>query len=104
MPAVFVQSIYSIMILRIPILSALALLTFALFSPLVRGDDMAVAGQLQSLGELKKLPKLAKLSFYETDLAAGDVDKLREELKAVAIGWKPLTDEQRRKFEMYLPK
>ncbi len=57
---------------------------------------------LEALRALKSLPKLKKLELFETDLPAADVETLRTELKGVTIDWQPLTEEQRKKFDMYL--
>ena len=57
---------------------------------------------VDALLALKSLPKLSKLSLYETDLTVADVERLRSEMKNVKIEFEPLTEEQKRKFEMYL--
>jgi hypothetical protein len=57
---------------------------------------------LAALRGLKALPKLQTLTLYETDLPAADVETLRAELPGVKIDYAPLTDEQRKKFDMYL--
>ena len=57
---------------------------------------------VDALLALKSLPKLARLSLYETDLTAPDVERLRSEMKNVKIDFEPLTGEQKKKFEMYL--
>lgn len=53
---------------------------------------------------LPSLPQLQRLTLFETDLTAEDVEKLRAALPSVKIEWQPLTDEQRKKFEQYLRK
>jgi hypothetical protein len=55
-----------------------------------------------ALAGLKPLPHLKKLSFSECDLAPADVEQLRKDLPAASIDYKPLTEEQRKKFETYL--
>lgn len=57
---------------------------------------------VEALQALKGLPKLKTLSLYETDLTEPEVDKVRAALPGVKIDWQPLTEEQRKKFEMYL--
>jgi hypothetical protein len=57
---------------------------------------------LAALRELKKLPKLKQLHISECDIASVEVDALRGELPNVNIDFQPLTDEQRKKLEMYL--
>ena len=59
---------------------------------------------VKALAQLKDLPKLKRLSFFETDLMDADVETLRNTLKGVAIDSQPLTDDQRKKFEMFLKK
>jgi len=57
---------------------------------------------LAGLRSLKALPKLRQLTIYETDIAPADVDTLRAEWPGVKIDFEPLTDEQRKKLDMYL--
>jgi len=57
---------------------------------------------VEALARLKVLPRLKQLTLFETDLAAAEVDKLRDALRGVSIDWQPLTAEQRKKFDMYL--
>jgi hypothetical protein len=57
---------------------------------------------LAALRGLKALPKLKLLTLHETDLPAADVEALQAELPGVKIVHQPLTDEQRKKLEMYL--
>ncbi len=57
---------------------------------------------VEALGKLKDLPDLKTLSFFETDLSNADVAALRGLLTDVKIDSEPLTEEQRKKFEMYL--
>jgi hypothetical protein len=57
---------------------------------------------LPALKGLKALPKLKKLIIYETDIAAADIDALKAELKDVQVEFQPLTDEQRKKLDVYL--
>ena len=54
---------------------------------------------LAALLRLKELPRLKKLELRRIDISAADVEALRTLLPAVAIDWKPLTDEERSKFE-----
>ncbi len=55
-----------------------------------------------ALQQLKSLPKLKQITFYETDLTQSEVDRLREDFKGVKIDFQPLTEEQRKKFDAYL--
>ena len=55
-----------------------------------------------ALAGLKALPHLKKLAFSECDLTQADVEQLRKDLPKVTIDYKPLTDEQRTKFEKFL--
>jgi hypothetical protein len=57
---------------------------------------------LEALRALKSMPRLKQLTIYESDIAAADVEKLRAALPGVQIDFQPLTDEQRKKLEMYL--
>ncbi len=57
---------------------------------------------VEALAKLKDLPRLKQLTLFETDIAAAEVDRLRDALKGVSLDWQPLTAEQRKKFEMYL--
>lgn len=57
---------------------------------------------LAGLRQLKTLPRLKQLRVYESDISPADIDTLRAELPAVKLDFEPLTDEQRKKFELYL--
>ena len=57
---------------------------------------------VEALRKLSTLPNLKKLTLYETDLSAEDAAAIRAALPNVAVDWQPLTDEQRKKLEMYL--
>jgi hypothetical protein len=57
---------------------------------------------LAGLRQLKPLPHLKQLRVYESDIPSADIDILRTELPAVKLDFEPLTDEQRKKFELYL--
>ena len=59
---------------------------------------------LASLQRLKKLPRLKKLELRRIDISATDAEALRASLPAVAIDWKPLTDDERTKLEEFLKK
>ena len=54
------------------------------------------------LSTLKALPALKKLTLLRTDLAAADLAKLRADLPAVTIDWKPLTDPERKALDGFL--
>lgn len=54
------------------------------------------------LAVLKDLPALKKLDLYQTDLPEADVELVRKELPGITVGFKPLTDEQRKSLENYL--
>ena len=51
------------------------------------------------LAQLKALPNLKKLTFPHADISEADIAKLRADLPKVAIDWKPLTEEERKKLE-----
>ena len=51
------------------------------------------------LAKLKALPNLKRLALLHTDIAEADVAKLRADLPGLAIEFKPLTDEERKKLE-----
>jgi hypothetical protein len=55
-----------------------------------------------ALSDLKALPHLKKLLIYESEIGPEAVEQLRKTLTGVTIEVKPLTDEQRKKLEMYL--
>ncbi len=57
---------------------------------------------LEGLRQLKMLSKLKRLKIDRTEIAAADVETLREEMPNVAITFEPLTDEQRKKLAAYL--
>src|SRR5207244_4137261 len=56
----------------------------------------------EALVALASLPQLTQLTFFETDLSAADIEKVRASLPKLKIEWQPLTEEQRKKFEQYL--
>lgn len=87
---------------KAPSLSDASLATFAKIRTL---ESLKISeGRFTSdaLRTLKALPKLKQLGIAESDIAAADVEKLRAELPGVKIDFQPLTDEQRKKLEMYL--
>ena len=57
---------------------------------------------LAALQRLKELPQLKKLELRRFDIPAADVEALKASLPAVAIDWKPLTDDERTKLEAFL--
>ncbi len=57
---------------------------------------------LKALRELKALPNLKSLTIYETDIPPADIETLQAELPSVRLTFEPLTEEQRKKLEMYL--
>ncbi len=59
---------------------------------------------LAALQRLKELPRLKKLELRRIDIPATDIEALRASLPAVAIDWKPLTDDERSKLEAFLKK
>lgn len=89
---------------KAPSLSDLSLPTFATMKALETLELGEAHFSVDALKQMQSLPKLKKLVFFETDLSASEVDQLRASLKGVTIDWKPLTEEQRKKFDMYLPK
>ena len=54
------------------------------------------------LSALKALPALKKLTLLRTDISEADLAKLRADLPAVTIDWKPLTDPERKALEGFL--
>ena len=89
---------------KAPSLSDASLTTFASMKTLETLELGEAHFSVQALLALQSLPNLKKLVLFETDLSAGEVDRLKEKLPSVAIQWAPLTDEQRKKFDIYLPK
>ena len=57
---------------------------------------------LAALQRLKELPQLKKLDLRRIDIPVADVEALKASLPAVAIDWKPLTDDERTKLEALL--
>ncbi|HEX7901754.1 MAG TPA: hypothetical protein VF950_28600 [Planctomycetota bacterium] len=57
---------------------------------------------LEALLKLKALPKLKKLSLQRIDLSAEDVEKLKAALPDVKVDFKPMTEDERKKLEVYL--
>jgi hypothetical protein len=57
---------------------------------------------LEGLRPLKTLPNLKRLALYETDLPPADVEKLSAEFASINVEFAPLTENQRKKLEMYL--
>ena len=85
-----------------PSLSDASLSTFAKMTNLEAVKLGEAHFTVEALGALKALPKLKRLAFFETDLTAADVEKLRGTFTGVAIDWQPLTEAQRKKFDMFL--
>lgn len=56
----------------------------------------------KALAALKDLPKLKSLLIYEADVSESDLEQLKTALPEVKIEFQPLTEEQRKKLEMYL--
>ncbi|GDY21173.1 hypothetical protein LBMAG56_25190 [Verrucomicrobiota bacterium] len=54
------------------------------------------------LSALKALPTLKKLTLLRTDITEADLAKLRTDLPAVTIDWKPLTDAERTALNGFL--
>jgi hypothetical protein len=54
------------------------------------------------LGQLKALPHLKKLTISSSDITSAEIEQLRKELPNVTIDYKPMTDEQKTKFEKFL--
>ena len=57
---------------------------------------------LATLQRLQELPRLKKLELRRIDISAADFEALKASLPAVMIDWKPLTDDERTKLEMFL--
>jgi len=57
---------------------------------------------LPALEKLKSLAKLKTLKLNTIDIQAADVEKLRGELPAVKIDFKPLSDDERKKLDDFL--
>jgi hypothetical protein len=55
-----------------------------------------------ALAQLKALPNLKKLSLQRADISEADLAKLRADLPGVAIDFKPMTDEERKKLDTFL--
>jgi len=53
----------------------------------------------KGLLQLKSLPNLKKLTLQHADISEADIAKLRADLHGVIIEWKPLTEDERKKFE-----
>lgn len=57
---------------------------------------------LAALKQLRRLPNLKRLRIDRTEIPLSDIEKLRSELPGVKVDFESLTDEQRKKLEMYL--
>ncbi|WP_145093593.1 leucine-rich repeat domain-containing protein [Rosistilla carotiformis] len=57
---------------------------------------------LPALRQLAKLPRLKQLKIDRTYLSEADIEALKSVLPGVQIGFEPLTDDQRKKLELYL--
>jgi len=57
---------------------------------------------LESLKQLRGLPKLKKLILERIDISTDDVEKLKVELKGVDIKLTPLTDEEKKRLDAML--
>jgi len=51
---------------------------------------------------LKALPNLKTLNLQGVEVTPAEVEKLRAELPAVKIEYKPLTDDEQKKLEDFL--
>jgi hypothetical protein len=89
---------------KAPSLSDTSLPTFASMKTLETLELGEAHFSVEALLALQSLPNLKKLVLFETDLTAEEVDQLKKKLPSVAIQWAPLTEEQQKKFEVYLPK
>ncbi|HWE02235.1 MAG TPA: hypothetical protein VG326_07460 [Tepidisphaeraceae bacterium] len=57
---------------------------------------------LPGLKQLKALPRLKTLNLQNVEMTPAEVEKLRAELPAVKIDYKPLTEEDQKKLEDFL--
>jgi hypothetical protein len=57
---------------------------------------------VEALKALKALPKLKVLNIAESELTAGSIEELRKELPNAKVDLEPLTEDQKKKLEMYL--
>lgn len=57
---------------------------------------------LAALKQLRSLPNLKRLKIDRTEIPLSDIEELRAELPGVKVDFEPLTDEQRKKLELYL--
>jgi hypothetical protein len=89
---------------KAPSLSDASLPTFASMKSLETLELGEAHFTVPALLQFQALPKLKKLVFFETDLTSAEVDQLRAKFPNVTIDWKPLTADQQKKFDMYLPK
>lgn len=56
----------------------------------------------EAIKTLKSLPNLKQLTIYGAFISDEDVAKVRKELAGVKVVFEPLTDDQRKKLELYL--
>ena len=56
----------------------------------------------EALAALKALPHLKKLNLQVAPLTPEQLDRVKAALPGVAVEWKPLTDEEAKKLELYL--
>ena len=56
----------------------------------------------EALAALQALPKLKKLNLQVAPLTPEQLDRVKAALPGVAVEWKPLTDEEAKKLELYL--
>lgn len=59
---------------------------------------------LAALQRLQALPQLKKLELRRIDIPAADIEKLESMLPSVTIEWKPLTEDERTKLDVFLKK